>query len=133
MTSNILVIDDDFQIRQSLKTFLERNKFKALCAEDGEQGLRLFKEYKIDLVITDLFMPEKDGLEIIPQLKKENPLIKIIAISGGALRINPDTFLGIASTLGADYIFEKPINISKLLIFINNLTNGESEKPENHH
>jgi len=133
MTSNILAIDDDLQIRQTLKTFLERNKFKVVCAGDGEQGLRLFKEHKIDLVITDLFMPEKDGLEIILQLKKEDPLIKIIAISGGGLRCNPDTFLVMASQLGADSIFEKPVDTYKLLITIENLIGDGSEKPKNHH
>ncbi len=133
MTPNILVMDDDRQIRQTLKTFFERNKFRVLCAGDGEQGLRLFKEHKIDLVITDLFMPEKDGLEIILQLKKEDPLIKIIAISGGAQRCNPDTFLVMASQLGADSIFEKPVDPYKLLITVENLIGDGSEKPKNHH
>ncbi len=89
---NILIIDDDEQMRNLLCRAMEYAGFEVEAAADGRKGLRLFEENAYDLVITDLIMPEQEGMETITFLRKKYPDIKIIAISGGG-RIGPETYL----------------------------------------
>ncbi len=110
----ILVIDDDSQIRTMLKAMLEREDFSVIVASDGKEGMELFAQKPVDLIITDLIMPEKEGIEVIQELKKSNSKIPIIAISGGG-KNSPDIYLNIAKLLGADAIFEKPFEKDKLI------------------
>jgi YesN/AraC family two-component response regulator len=112
--SSILIIDDDAQILKMLRQILEREKYHVTEASNGKQGLRLYRENPADLVITDIIMPEKEGIEIIIELKRDYPDVKIIAISGGG-RINPDDYLDIAKKLGANRIFAKPVERKELL------------------
>lgn len=104
----ILVIDDEVQIRSMLKKMLEREGFNVIVASDGKEGMNLFDKEPADLVITDLIMPEKDGIEIIRELKKKSPDVPIIAMSGGG-QASPDLYLTIAKALGAHAILEKPV------------------------
>ena len=112
--SRILIIDDDAQILKMLRQILEREKYHVTEASNGKEGVRLYRENPADLVITDIIMPEKEGIEIIIELKRDYPNVKIIAISGGG-RINPDDYLDIAKKLGANRIFAKPVEREKLL------------------
>jgi DNA-binding response OmpR family regulator len=112
--SQILVIDDDEQVRGFVREVLIRAGHEVLTAQDGDDGLKLFKEKKVDLVITDLFMPEKEGCETIVELKKISPAVKIIAVSGGC-RINGADCLPIAEKLGARRTLHKPITSQELL------------------
>ena len=111
--ATILVIDDEKGICDVLQTSLQLTGYTVLLAENGRNGLRLAETSPIDLVITDIFMPEQDGFETIMHLKKMSPNIKIIAISGGGY-FNPDNALKMAEHLGAHYGFNKPFNIVKL-------------------
>ena len=81
--SKILVIEDDLEFSQALCKALRKSGYDVLFAENGQKGIDLYKRFLADLVITDILMPEKDGIEVIVDLKKHFPNIKIIAISGG--------------------------------------------------
>jgi DNA-binding response OmpR family regulator len=110
----ILIIDDDEQMRNLLCRAMEYAGFEVEAAADGRKGLRFFEESSYDLVITDLIMPEQEGMETITFLRKNHPDVKIIAISGGG-RIGPETYLPAALELGADLAFAKPFPIDDLI------------------
>jgi len=116
----ILVIDDEVQIRALLREMLERAGYEVMDAPDGEEGIRLYRENPADLVITDIIMPKKEGLETIVDLRAEFPEVKIIAISGGGT-IGPDSYLQIAEGFGAIRIFTKPFKMEELLAAIQEL------------
>ncbi len=109
----ILVIDDDQQIRILLRQVMELAGYEVVEAGDGREGLLKLRKLGADLVITDLIMPEQEGLETITSMKKEYPKLKIIAISGGG-RIGPEAYLPAAQELGAERVFSKPFDIREL-------------------
>ncbi|MCI5162678.1 MAG: response regulator [Candidatus Electrothrix sp. AX5] len=119
---NILIIDDDEQMRNLLCRAMEYAGFEVEAAADGRKGLRLFEENSYDLVITDLIMPEQEGMETITFLRKNHPDVKIIAISGGG-RIGPETYLPAALELGANSAFAKPFPIDELINTVKELLN----------
>ena len=127
----ILVIEDDAGARYLFTTVLEEAGYEVFDAPDGAAGIRTFHETPCDLVLTDIFMPEKEGLETIFELKSEYPDLKIVAVSGGTTWIqhgvdhNSDNILHIAKTMGADRTLMKPINIQKLLETIGELLHRE--------
>ena len=112
--ARILVIDDDATVRLSVKLALEDADHAVQAAADGREGTVLFRKSPADLVITDIFMPEKEGLETIDEIKRLRPQTKIIAISGGG-RMAPDDYLMIAKSLGADRSLQKPFDIQHLV------------------
>jgi YesN/AraC family two-component response regulator len=111
---SILIIDDEPQIRSMIRLILEREGYAVMEASDGIEGLRLFREKPADLVITDLIMPNKDGIGMIIEIKKEFPNVKIVAMSGGGLN-RPEGYLRGAQKLGAACTLSKPINRQELL------------------
>jgi DNA-binding response OmpR family regulator len=106
--SKILVLDDEPSILLMIKKMLEKAGYEVIVASNGKEGMRLFERDKPDLVITDIIMPEKEGLETIFELRRMHPDLKIIAISGGG-RISPDGYLPGAKLLGANMVFQKPL------------------------
>ena len=112
--ARIIIIDDDVQIRVLLKEILQQEGYEVVDAPDGLEGVRLYRENPADLVITDIIMPEKEGLEIIRELRTDFPEVKIMAISGGG-RIGPEPYLQIAERLGAKSILTKPIERDELI------------------
>jgi len=112
--AKILIIDDESQIRAMLRQMLELEGFEVMDAHDGQEGIKLFHENPADLIITDIFMPEKEGLETIRELKKGYPDVKIIAISGGR-KIGPGEYLLLAERFGAIRTFKKPVKREELL------------------
>lgn len=118
----ILIIDDEPPIRKMLTKLLMKNGYDVIEAEDGKSGTRLCNQYYPDLIITDLIMPEKEGLETIRELKKTNPTIEIIAISGGGLN-DPKMYLNMALKFGAVRSFEKPVDNELLLSAIKEILN----------
>ena len=114
----ILVIDDEIYIREGLKQLLDLEGHNTSIASDGKEALRMIDEQNPDLVITDIIMPEKDGVEVICKAKEKHPNIKIIAISGGG-RISAHDYLKIAKQLGANSILTKPFSSSDLISEIN--------------
>jgi CheY-like chemotaxis protein len=110
----ILVIDDDSLVRDTLLRILERKGYRVLLASDGRHGVQMFRREQPDLVITDIIMPEKEGLETIREIRGECSDAKIIAISGGA-RIGNMDFLEMAGKLGASEIIPKPFDPGELI------------------
>ena len=108
--ATILVIDDQQSMRLFLQVALERAGYRVLTAEHGTHGLRVLAQEEADLVLVDLFMPEMDGLDLIPRLRKTRPGIKIIAISGGE-----PYYLDAAEHLGAIGTLKKPFTAQELL------------------
>lgn len=106
--AKILVMDDEPFILLMIKKMLEKEGHEVDLALNGNDGLELFEKFKPDLVITDIIMPQKEGLEIILELRKKYPDLKIIAISGGG-RVGPDGYLPGAKLFGADMVFQKPL------------------------
>ena len=114
MPATVLVIDDDPDMVESLAMMLGDHGFPVLTANDGVRGLEMFREYKPAVVLTDILMPEQDGIEVIMTMRRERPGVKIIAISGSG-RIGSTDFLTMARKLGADAAFGKGRNASELL------------------
>jgi len=112
--ARILVMDDDPQIRDLLKQLLERAGYEVGVAPDGNAGLKLHRANPADLVITDIVMPEKEGLETIMEFRRSFPAVQIIAISGGG-RIGPREYLNTARAMGAQKTFQKPVDLQELL------------------
>ena len=112
--SRILIIDDDDQIRGMIRQMLDREGYETVEAANGKQGMKIFRENPTDLVITDLIMPEKEGIETIIELKRDYPDLKIIAISGGGAQ-TPENYLRGAQLLGAQFILRKPFLRQELL------------------
>lgn len=108
--AHILVIDDDEQVRLILAQFLEHDGHKVTTARDGEEGLGLFRREAVDLVVTDIVMPRKEGIETIIELRTIRPDLKIIAMSGGGLAEGAP-YLDFAQRFGADAILDKPVRM----------------------
>ena len=110
----ILVIDDDSGMRYTLARVLSTAGHDVITAEDGDRGMEAFRRLGPELVITDIFMPEQEGIETIRQIRRERPATKIMAISGS---IGGDRFdvLEIARLLGADDALQKPFEAAELL------------------
>lgn len=122
----ILIIDDEPHILLMLKKMLERAGYEIEIASDGSEGLRLFEAAKADLVITDIIMPEKEGLETIREMKRMQPDLKIIAMSGGG-KISADNYLETATIFGASRIIEKPFTQGDMVSAVNELIGSEKQ------
>ncbi len=123
MAVKILLVDDEILTRKTLEAFLVRKGFDVISAEDGHHATRLLKKYTPQIVITDIIMPEKNGIELILDIQKKYPSIKIIAISGGG-KINASTHLNIAKDLGVHAIISKPVTDKDLLSAIEECLNN---------
>jgi DNA-binding response OmpR family regulator len=110
----ILVIDDDHVLRNSVTRVLRSHGYEVVTAADGERGMTMFRNERPELVITDIIMPQKEGIETIRLMRRECPDIKIVAISGGGHFGNFD-ILAIAHKLGADDVMHKPFDATELL------------------
>jgi CheY-like chemotaxis protein len=120
----VLIVEDEKELREMLSVSLTRRKYTVLEAENGKDAIAHFKPSITDLVVTDLIMPEEDGLKVIMKLRELKPSIKIIAISGGG-KAGPGSYLNLAKALGADAIYSKPFSINDLVSKIEELLNNE--------
>ena len=123
---SILIIDDEPQIRSMLRLVLERAGYQVAEAPDGIEGIQSYRENPTDLILTDLIMPNKDGIGMIIDLKKEFPAAKIIAMSGGGLN-KPDGYLKGAQKLGALRTLSKPIDREELLRAVKDTLRGYTD------
>jgi CheY-like chemotaxis protein len=121
--ARILVVDDEPQMREVLCQALEGRGHIVDQAGDGREAFLRLAEHQPDLVITDLVMPDMEGLETIQALRNKFPALPIIAISGGG-RIGPETYLSIAGQFGAERTFAKPFRLAELLTAVRELTGG---------
>jgi len=110
----ILIVDDDIKLLNTLKVKLEENGYQVITAENGFEGLKKVEKETPDLVITDVVMPEKDGAELIFDLQKDFPNIKMIAMTGTGQ--GAQAYLqSITSHSKVQYAFEKPFEMDELL------------------
>ena len=115
-----MIIDDDRDLREMLRTALLRKEYTVVEADNSREALKNFKPGLTDLVITDLLMPEEDGLKVIMMMRELKKGIRVIAISGGG-KAGPGNYLEMAKALGADAVFSKPFAINDLVTRIEEL------------
>jgi DNA-binding response OmpR family regulator len=116
--ARILLIEDDDSVRYMLGQTLTHFGHTVIEARNGKEGLELFQSASADLVITDIVMPEKEGLEVLMALRKEQPPVKIIAMSGGGRGVAAD-YLRAAKLMGAAKVLTKPFSTDVLIAAIN--------------
>jgi DNA-binding response OmpR family regulator len=122
---SILIVDDEAEIREMLDLMLSKAGYQVECVGNGEEAVKKFQNMCYDLLITDVVMPEKDGVAAMLELRELCPNVKIIAMSGGGV-IPPETYLEVAAKLGATKTFTKPLNTRELLSAVVELI-GEPE------
>jgi CheY-like chemotaxis protein len=122
--SLILVIDDAATVRQLVGRILVAAEHSVLEAQDGDVGVALFQQHRPSLVITDLFMPNKEGIETIQEIRRLSPDTKIIAMSASTSATGK-LYLGAAKKLGADAILAKPFEAAELLEVVDRLIASE--------
>jgi len=112
--ASILLVEDDEHLRPMLKLVLERAGHQVQEAGNGNEALEIYNRHPADLVVTDLVMPDKEGLETIRELRRIDPDVKIIAMSGGG-RTGIKNYLEMAKSFGADHILAKPFSNQEIL------------------
>lgn len=122
----VLVIDDDTILREVLVLMLQSEGITVDSAENGKIGLELLQQATFDLVITDIIMPDMEGIETIVKIKKLKPTLPIIAVSGGG-KMSPDVYLEMAQNFGARYTFVKPVRKEELLFAVRNCVKSIEE------
>lgn len=113
--ARILIIDDEEMFRQMLRQMLEMAGYEVVEASEGGEAIGLFRKQPADLVITDIFMPEKEGIATIQEMKKEFPKLKMIAVSGGGNKRCGFEYLQFAESVGADCTLSKPFERQEIL------------------
>lgn len=126
LLARILIVDDEAMVRAMLRDMLEPLGYDVQEACNGRAGLAFYQEAPADLVITDVSMPEMDGIALIEQLKQVNPEAKVVAIAG----INE--VLTSAKGAGADYIFSKPFDLRAMLQVVDGLVDVAGKEKARH-
>lgn len=122
----ILIIDDEDSVRETVSMMLSDYGYEVELASDGNVGLRKVESFQPDLVITDIIMPEKEGVETILEIRRRWPDLRVIAISGGGRMSNLD-FLGVARKFGANETLAKPFTIDALAAAVKRVL-GETQR-----
>ncbi len=120
----ILVVEDDAVIRDMLTQILLGAGYEVATAVDGQEAIKQFNARRFDLILTDLIMPEKDGTEVIVELRKKQPTIPVVAMSGGGM-YHRGEYLKLARMFGAHGLLEKPFSQEQLLSTIRVLLPAE--------
>lgn len=116
----ILIVDDNKKFLGMLSEFLGENGYDVESSDNGSEALKKFAEFIPDIVVTDIVMPDIDGIELLLQLRKINPEVKVIVMSGGN-RGHADAYLHMADKLGANAALSKPFELAELMQEIKNL------------
>ena len=116
--ARILVVDDDPHVRELLKDALMREGHEVVEASNGDLGIASYRAEGADVVITDLLIPVKEGMEMIRELQKEDPNVKVIAISGGGIK--GADYLPLAKDLGAVATLQKPFRMQEMIEAVEN-------------
>lgn len=111
MTTTVLIADDDPMLRAIGAELLSGEGYRVLEAEDGDEALRIVEAETVDLIVLDMLMPNKDGIETIIELKRRRSSVRILAISSGG-SMDVDSLLKPALAFGADRVMSKPLRIS---------------------
>ncbi len=123
--ANILVVDDNLAFLEIQTEYLRRAGHDVTPATNGIEAMNRIESHTFDLVITDLIMPDKEGVQVIMEIRKKYPSVKIIAMSGGG-RVNAEDYLAIARRLGAARTLSKPFTGEELLTAVSAVV---AEKP----
>jgi DNA-binding response OmpR family regulator len=110
----ILIIDDEPELRLTIREALEAAGYEVEEAKNGIEGLNFHRRWPFDLIITDIFMPGKDGLEVIKELRQKNEVLPVLAISGGGL-FHADEALAVARQVGANDVLQKPFALQQIV------------------
>lgn len=124
--ARVLIIDDHHLARTSLRALVDSCGHEAREAADGREGLALITDFGPDIVITDIVMPNIDGVEIIRRIHDAHPDIKIIAISGGG-RLQPESYLEVADVMGVHATLKKPFEREDLEAVMNTALGSRSK------
>ena len=122
--AKILLIDDDDPLRAIMCETLKHFGHMVVEARNGKEGMELFEQTRMDLVITDIVMPEKEGLEVLMELRKQPKPVKVIAISGGGSTGKVE-YLHIAKLMGASAVLAKPFSLIALMTAVDELLAGD--------
>lgn len=117
----ILVIDDDIQFNSMVCLILQDAGYEVRTAHDGAEGVKLFLQTRPDLVMTDMYMPEKEGIETIMEIRQVDKEVKILVVSGGYPHMSMTEMFTTAEMLGADAALSKPFTLNNLLEKIKDL------------
>ena len=126
MRLNVLVVDDVPEVPELVATWLERHGHTVAKASTGAEGSRLIRMQPFDLIITDVLMPEVDGLDLIKQARHQQPKARIVAISGGGKYMASTTCMELAHGMGATTLLPKPFNEAQLLKSVNEALEGDA-------
>lgn len=126
--TSILLIDDDTQLRSVLRRVLGRSGYLVLEAENGREGLEILTRAEVHLVITDIIMPDMEGIELILELRRTRPDLRVIAMSAGG-RISPDNYLSLAKHSGATRTIAKPFELEDFTALVAEVLAGPEAKP----
>jgi DNA-binding response OmpR family regulator len=127
VSRSVLVIDDDSAVRATLAVVLEEHGYRVFQSENGQTGLAAFRAHNPDLIVTDIVMPVKEGLQTIIDIRRERPGMRIIALSGGSRRGRHD-FLDIARELGAWDVIVKPFDVEDFLARVDRCLGSEAPR-----
>jgi len=119
----ILVIDDDEIMNGMIVQMLSEAGYEAEGVQDGNGGLKMFESKSFDLIVTDIVMPDKEGIETIIAIRSKSKTVPIIAISGGE-KLGPEQYLQMAQHFGADYTFQKPFDREYFLAAVRECLSG---------
>ncbi|MBI5549567.1 MAG: response regulator [Deltaproteobacteria bacterium] len=114
----VLIIDDEPSLRFAVRRVLERAGHTTVEAGDGGEGLKVLGLQPVDVVITDIIMPNVEGIELIRNLHRSRPELPVVAMSGGG-RLSPEGYLKLAKTFGASQVLKKPFEADELLAAVN--------------
>jgi len=126
--TTVAVIDDQALMRDMMAVALRRQGFQVIAAANGREALQKLADVKVDVVVTDIFMPEADGIEVLRELRRRDPDMPVIAVSGGSLQM-PGDFLRMASVLGAARTLSKPFRPDELVEAVRTLAAARQAPP----
>lgn len=122
-SQRVLVVDDEYAIRVLLKSFLEGHRYEVLLAEDGEQAVQTFEEFRPDVVISDIMMPVENGLSVVSRIRERNASVKVIYLSAWIDEADTERRLNEELNDHPDYrLIKKPFDLDALLKAIEELT-----------
>ncbi len=121
--ANVLIVDDDDAVRRVLRRVLEADGYDVVDCANGREAMLAMEQRRPDLVITDVYMPEMDGIEFLVRLREDDPDLPVLAVSGGSLA-PADFVLEDASQLGANAILTKPYDVAVMRQAVRDLLAG---------
>jgi CheY-like chemotaxis protein len=127
-TRSILVVDDDAQLLEMTLRLLQAEGYLVFGAADGRKASQMLARQPFDVVLTDLLMPDRDGLELIGELRRRYPETRIVAMTGGG-RIARDRYIDMAKGIGAHELLRKPFDRAQLLAAVGKALEGPAERP----